>query len=405
MVVESLRVNGTSSGIVSSTFIKLMVESGYKITVLTENNSTGAINWLPESVVVKKFEITTIQKSLLDSIPKFRAIPAYLTGFSKTFRNNINCYKEAIEKELQTKKFNSIYALGSGSSFAPHFALAEMNLSIPFFVNIHDPFPMHLYPEPYRKPKTWINSILEKKFKVVLDKAKGISFPSQLLMEDMAKTFPSINKKGFVIPHIGTFLDNLPTDNLPLIVVLDPTKINILHAGTLLGPRNPKFLLQAIEELNQENAEFLKKMTFTFIGGVSNELINIVDKAKLENVKFITARMSYQKSLDLIKQADASLVIEAISNFSPFLPGKVADIVYAEKPIIALSPKKSEVIRLLGVDYAYQSELQDVKNIKAVVYQFYIDAISNNINTKEIQKLKEYVSITVNSQIIKEHLN
>ena len=405
VVCGSLRIKGTSSGIVSSTFIKLLHESDYNVTVITENNFDYPVTWLPKGANVRKFDIPLAKKTFIDKIPKVKAIPTYVTGFSKSFRNSIEAYKSEINKVLSNKEFDLIYALGSGSSFAPHFALAEMNLTIPFYVNIHDPFPMHVYPEPYKKPKTWINSVLEKKFKVVLDKAKGISFPSQSLMNHMSSTFPTIKKKGFVIPHIGTSLNHLPEENTDSDIILDSSKINILHAGTLLGPRNPKFLLQAIKKLNIENPAFLNDVEFTFIGGINKDLKTIVENSKLQNVQFLSARISYQKSIEIITQADASLVIEATSDFSPFLPGKVADIAFAEKTLIDLSPKNSEVRRLLGVDYPYQSELDDVLAIKEVLKQFYKDFKNNNLNSVAVMNLKNYVSIEHNSEIIKKQLN
>ena len=404
VISESLRINGTSSGIVSSSFIKLLAESGFNVTVITENNFEYPITWLPENIEVIKFDIIPIKKSIIDKIPKVKALPTYLTGFSNSFRNLVNQYKTETVKQLRKQNFDLIYALGSGNAFAPHFALAEMELSIPYYVNIHDPFPMHVYPEPYKKPKYWINSILEKKFKVVLDKAKGISFPSELLMIEMAKTFDSINKKSFVIPHIGTSLANLPIEQSDSDIILDSNKINILHAGTLLGPRNPKFILQAIEALNTENPAFLKDVEFTFIGKVNKDLTEIVANSNLKNVHFLSIRTSYQKSLDLIAQSDALFVIEAIADFSPFLPGKVADIAFAEKTIIDLSPKHSEVRRLLGSDYPYQCELDNVNSIKKVLNQFYVDYANNTVDKKTILRLKKYVSISHNDEIIKKYL-
>lgn len=404
VISESLRINGTSSGIVSSSFIKLLAESGFNVTVITENNFEYPITWLPENIEVIKFDIIPIKKSIIDKIPKVKALPTYLTGFSNSFRNLVNQYKTETVKQLRKQNFDLIYALGSGNAFAPHFALAEMELSIPYYVNIHDPFPMHVYPEPYKKPKYWINSILEKKFKVVLDKAKGISFPSELLMIEMAKTFDSINKKSFVIPHIGTSLANLPIEQSDSDIILDSNKINILHAGTLLGPRNPKFILQAIEALNTENPAFLKDVEFTFIGKVNKDLTEIVANSNLKNVHFLSIRTSYQKSLDLIAQSDALFVIEAIADFSPFLPGKVADIAFAEKTIIDLSPKHSEVRRLLGSDYPYQCELDNVNSIKKVLNQFYVDYANNTVDKETILRLKKYVSISHNDEIIKKYL-
>ena len=404
VITEALGVNGTSAGIVSSTFIQFLHESGYKVTVIARTNFEGEAKWLSDEIVVKKHDLEFVKKSFLDKIPKVKAIPIYLTGFTNSYRYNKELYKKIITNELATQKYDFIYALAAGDSFVPHFALAEMKLAIPFFVNIHDPYPKHVYPEPYKSPKNRINAILEKKFNKVLEKAKGISFPSQYLMEDMSKTFPVITSKGFVIPHIGTSLPHLTTDADDSLVNLDLSKINILHAGTLLGPRNPKFLLKAIAALNDEHPGFLEKVTFTFVGAVNKSLNEMIAKSTLQNVRFITTRLSYQKSLDLISESDASFVIEAVAKFSPFLPGKVADIVYAEKPIIDLSPKNSEVRRLLGASYPYQSELDDVEAIKHVLYSFYTDFIHNKIDKSIIMDLKKYVSIAHNSVVIANHL-
>ena len=402
VVCESLKINGTSSGIVSSTFITLLNESGYSVNVITENNFDYPITWLPNEVSVRKFDISPVKRNVFDKMPKIKALPSYITGFSKDFRNTINHYKKEIEIELSLNKFDAIYALGSGNAFAPHFALAEMNLSIPFYVNIHDPFPMHVYPEPYKKSKNWINALLEKKFAVVLEKAKGISFPSQLLMDDMAKTFPRIKEKGFIIPHIGATMNSLPSENGDDDVALNAFKINILHAGTLLGPRNPTYLLQAIGELNAEYPELMEQVVFTFVGKVNKALTTVVSASKTSNVSFLTSRFSYKKSLELISQSQASLVIEAISQFSPFLPGKVADIAFAGKPIISLSPKKSEVRRLLGSNYPYQTELDNVKEMKQMLLQFINDYKSDTVNDKAMIELKNYVSVKHNSEVLKQ---
>ena len=404
VVVESMRINGTSSGIVSATFIQLLHQAGYSVKVITPNDFDYPVTWLPKDVICRKFDFPVSKKNFLESIPKLRALPAYLTGFSMSIRKLIEHYKKEIQLELDANNFDLIYALGTGSSFAPHFALAEMKLNIPYFLNIHDPFPMHIYPEPYRKKKNLINSKLEDKFNKTLNKATAISFPSKLLMEDMATTFQVISKKGFVVPHIGVELSNLPNENKDSSVALTPSKINIVHAGTLLGPRNPKFLLQAIVELNKENPKEKEQEAFHFFGKVNQALENVVNDAIIYNVHFHANRFSYKKSLEIIAQAQGLLVIEAISSFSPFLPGKIADIVYAEKPIISLSPKISEVRRILGNAYPYQTELDDVVKIKNVLLQFIADFKNNTIDSAAIIKIKEYVSVASNIKILKEKL-
>lgn len=404
IICEDLRVNDTSAGIGRSKLILCLHAAGFKIKVITPNHFDYPVTWLPKDVICRKFDFPVSKKTFLEGIPKLRALPAYLTGFAISFKKIIEHYKKEIQEELDANNFDFIYALGTGSSFAPHFALAEMKLNIPYFLNIHDPFPMHIYPEPYRKKKNLINSKLGDKFNKTLNKATAISFPSKLLMEDMATTFQAIYKKGFVVPHIGVELSNLPNENKDSSVALTPSKINIVHAGTLLGPRNPKYLLQAIIELNKENPNELEQVAFHFFGKVNKDLETVVNEAIISNVHFHVDRFSYKKSLEIIAQAQGLLVIEAISSFSPFLPGKIADIAYAEKPIISLSPKISEVRRILGNAYPYQTELDDVVNIKNVLLQFIADFKNNTIDSTATLKIKEYVSVATNAEILKEKL-
>ncbi len=159
VLVESLRINTTSSGIVSSTFLAMLLEAGYKITVITQNNFDYPITWLNNSIKIIKFDIPPTSKNIFDRIPKLRAIPVYINGFSKEFRTLIEQWKIVIEKELKNSSYDAIYALASGSEFATHFALSEMKLKIPFYVNIHDPFPWHLYPLPYKKNRNHLSGI------------------------------------------------------------------------------------------------------------------------------------------------------------------------------------------------------------------------------------------------------
>ena len=88
---------------------------------------------------------------ILKKIPKVRALPTYLTGFSPEFKKLIDEWKQAIENQLKKEQYDLIIALGTGMSFAPHFALAELNPGIPWIANLHDPYPAHYYPPPYQK--------------------------------------------------------------------------------------------------------------------------------------------------------------------------------------------------------------------------------------------------------------
>ena len=86
------------------------------------------------------------------------------------------------------------------------------------------------------------------------------------------------------------------------------------------------------------------------------------------------------------------------------MPGKLADIAYWEKPILALTPKQSEVIRILGNNYPYHAELDKVDQIEQAVLNIATDIRLNKINKLAVQNCRTYVSVEANIQVIKQHL-
>jgi|WetSurMetagenome_2_1015567.scaffolds.fasta_scaffold14381_3 glycosyltransferase involved in cell wall biosynthesis len=405
LLVESLRINETSSGIVSSTFIKALYELKYKLTVVTPRNFNYPVTWLPDEITVHQFELPVVEKKFIDSIPKLRAVPTYLTGFHSSFRALIDKWKAEILSETGKNSYDYIYILGSGAEFAPHFAVSEMDISIPWIANFHDPYPWHVYPEPYKKKKGLIGRVLERKTRNIISRAYKVSFPSLLLMNHMAKTFPEIEGKGFVVPHIGIELNDLPGKEDDNLMSLQDNRINIVHAGSLLGPRDPQYLIRAILELKDQQPAILSKVNFIFIGKVARELKQIISGSSSENILFYDIRLSYKRSLEIIEKADCMMVIEAISNFSPFMPGKLADIALKEKPIIAFTPDNSEVMCLLGKNYPYHARLDSVDDIKNAIKRFLTDFNEKGPDLILVKNLKKYVSAGDNDSKLKSILN
>ena len=403
VLTESLRINSTSSGIVSSTFIEMLSTLDQaSIHVITQNDFTEKVDWFKNNVFVEKFNLPIKNKNFIQKIPKIRAIHSYIFGYNVESKNIIKAWEKEITRVLDETKFDYIFVLGSGMSFYPHFAMLSIKTNVPFIVNIHDPFPIHTYPFPYRKEKSILSFVAEKKFNKVLNKAHKITLPSENLLQSLIPFYSVLKQKGVVIPHIGTSIQNLPSLECDENIQLDATKINIIHAGSLLGPRNPEFLFKAIYNLYEKDKNSLDNLHFTFIGKVAREHKNIVIEEKYKkNISFLDQRISYKKSLELIKQSDAVFVIEAISKFSPFMPGKLADIFYYKKPIIALCPKISETMNILTSDYPYYSELNDVEAITVILQQL-INDLKNNEVIFNFENQKMYVSIEVNQKLIRE---
>jgi hypothetical protein len=83
---------------------------------------------------------------------------------------------------------------------------------------------------------------------------------------------------------------------------------------------------------------------------------------------------------NLENKTSVNIILEAISEISPFLPGKFPNCVVANKPILILGPYYSEVKRLLGNDYAYWAEANDEKSIELCITNLYQIWKSNSSN-------------------------
>jgi len=404
VICEDLRINNTSAGIGRSKLIKVIAQTANEVDIVVPNNFDYPVTWLPTNVNVNLITFPEVRTPYLLKFSKIKALYTYSFGLNYQDNFKKNRYKKYILELINKKEYDLIYLLASGSSFIPYYIFPSSEINIPYIANIHDPYPMHVYPEPYKHKASIVYKKQQKKFNKVLNGAYKITFPSQYLLEHMANFFPVINQKGIVIPHIGTNLANLQGGENDDKVTMSTNKINIIHAGNLLGPRNPQYLIQAINELNLENKEFANEVLFTFFGTFNKAHKKLIQTTNISNIVFNETRVSYKKSTELMAQADANLVIEAISNFSPFLPGKIAEIAFYQKPIIALSPKKSEVNRVLGNNYPYSSTLDDVAHIKSILLDFYNDFKSNTIDKTHINNLKKYVSVDKNFEIVNSFL-
>ena len=80
---------------------------------------------------------------------------------------------------------------------------------------------------------------------MVSEKAAFSGFPSQLLKEWMGQFYPNFLKTGVIIPH-QNFAYPETQGNFP--EYFDLEKFNLLHAGNLLGARNPRPLLDAYKK-------------------------------------------------------------------------------------------------------------------------------------------------------------
>ena len=374
VVVDSIDRNDSSGSKANVALIQNLAACGFEVLVLHYTRKEIKIaNTTCIAVKEKKsslFYLLSRTERIFTRITKI-SLNRFLEsqfGFSFTFFNDVNSIKGAIKKAINFHP-DLVITLSKGASFRPHYAILQLpELHNKWLAYIHDPFPFHFYPRPYN----WVQPGYAQKeafFAEVAEKAKFSAFPSQLLKDWMGSYFPNFLKTGKVIPHQ---LVEILTDDVDLPSYFDKSKFSVLHAGNLMKQRSPLALIKGYKKFLEHYPEATETTQLLLLGPASyyeKELQKYKDKiptlvVENRNVPFIEV-------VALQKQVAVNVILESKSEISPFLPGKFPHCIEANKPILLLSPYYSECKRLLGENYPYYTEVDDVEKIAVLIQKLY----------------------------------
>jgi glycosyltransferase involved in cell wall biosynthesis len=207
---------------------------------------------------------------------------------------------------------------------------------IPWVANWSDPTPLSISPKPYKR-KSLLFDISKYYCKLVVKKAGLNSFPNAFLAEYYLKFYPQVKNKSIIVPHIALSLFH--TNEEP-----NNNELNLIHLGSL-GLRSPENLLSAVSKYLNHNMD--SKIRLAFIGTDEPELHRLITKFGLAQNVRVVPPVSYSRSLQLMKNADVTLLIEADTETGIFLPSKVLDMIQLGKPIFSISPKTGVMADLL----------------------------------------------------------
>lgn len=396
VVAESIDVEDSSGSKANVALIRNLRKAGYHVTVYHYTRKELQLEG------IECYSIAEKRRSLLFFLSRSERYLRYLLklklhkplerkfGFSFTLFNDRNSIIRSL-KEIDFKP-DLVLTLSKGGSFRPHHAVLKLpEFQKKWIAYIHDPYPMHFYPKPY----TWFEPGYKKKeefMRRIGEKAAYVAFPSKLLMEWMGSKICAYIEKGIVIPHqsIGSEKSEAIPLEYGLGSLFTDKNFTLLHAGNLLQARKPFVLLKAFERFLKKYPEAPAKLVHIGHNGYAREFMDRYS-SDYEQVIAINENMPFNQVYTLQKKASVNIILEAIADFSPFLPGKFPHCINAEKLILLLSPKKSESRRLLGDDYPYWSEADDEDEIYRLIEQLYTTWKSRG--TSYIREdLKEYLS-------------
>lgn len=394
VLAEDIRYNTTSGGICNTNFIDALLQNNFSIDLIVDFKEKDLL-WLNHKNLSYDFvnqNTTSKLKNIFFNSRIINGIFTKINGFSIKDQLKINKWKKKVFYKLNNNQYSLIIFLGAGNSMLNYFTLLKLNTKIKTLVNLHDPYPDNNYPFPYKGCDNLSNIIKSKKIEKVLKIATFVSFPSLYLYEWMSKFYPIINQKKIIIPHINSKIDELSYLKNETNFNFSEDLFNLVHGGSLLSHRNPIFLINAFEKFLDKDANRRKKCFLHIIGRIGNSNLILNKKNITENIKIVKNRISYKQSKEIFSKSVALILLEAVSHESPFLPGKFIDYLDSKVNILALTPKKSEVRRLLGKNYPYICEVDDEDKILKVIEQLWNNWINTNNQYFVPSELLEYVS-------------
>ena len=402
VVVDSINVDDSSGSKANVALINNLASAGFEVYVYhytLKNIQLDGVSCIsiPEIKSSLFYFLSRLQRILWRNFNI--NIASYLEGifgFSFTFFNDIN----SIIRALLKIDFNIdlILTLSKGGSFRPHYAVLKLpHLHNKWMANVHDPYPFHCYPRPF----DWVETsykVKENFFKEVSEKAKYSSFPSLMLKEWMGGYFPNFLKTGIVIPH-QNFDYNIKNCSPPSY--FDESKFNLLHAGNLLQQRSPEGLINGFKLFLEQNPQARNDAKLFFIGRAHEQHLKVFEELNIPEIYFCNEGVSFEVVYNMQKKASVNIILEAKAATSPFLPGKFPHCVEANKVILSLAPYQSETRRLLGNNYPYWAEADDVQKIAGIIEKLYLLWIQNPdkllLNRKD---LEEYLSASYLKTVI-----
>ena len=397
IVTESIDINDSSGTKGRIALIKNLKEAGFNILVYhyTRKNITlEGINCV--SIAEKKFTLLYFLSKIQLIIKRYLNINTYdfienIFGFSFGYLNDSNSIQSALKKEKEFKP-DWVYSLSIGSRLKTHHAI----LGIPewhskWVINIHDPYPMACYPRPY----DWVEPGYHKKRRFFIElskKAKYFTYPSQYLAEWMEGYFPNLKSKEIIIPH--QINSDLVKKEVQLPSFFNSNNFNILHAGGLMKPRNPTGLIEGFNNFLIKNPKAKEFCNLIFVGNTSvyDQLIKNYQKTN-DRIVISDGYLPFEQVNVMQKLTSVNVILESLGALSPFLPGKFAHCVSAQKPILLLGPYYSESKRLLGNQYANWSSIEDSQKIEFIITALYNSWTENKNKIQSYDELKYYFSV------------
>ena len=266
-------------------------------------------------------------------------------------------------KRLLSKQKYSVI-LSRSTPISSHLVAYKLKLSnnVPWIADFSDPWTQNIYTRYPSRITKKIDEHLEKK---VVYAADRIVFTSQRTKDLFLSKYVDIpESKVSVIPN---FYDKTDFQNIKGSYNSD--KCTFVHAGSFYKIRSPEPFFKALDLLTYEID--ISNIHVKLVGNMKG-FEHLIEKYGLENVVEMTGVVSREEANMHLNSADVLLLIDAPSDTpSVFLPTKLVDYIFMDKPILAITPVGTSADVVKATNTGTVVSPLDISSIKNRIKEYY----------------------------------
>ena len=191
------------------------------------------------------------------------------------------------------------------------------------------------------------------------------------------KNTEELKKKAIIMP-----LTYIPEWQMYSSLIDDKKSISnkplqAVHLGRLYGLRKINTFLEALKELKEEDKDLSKKIVFHQYSEIQAPDVKKIKEYDLEDVFILHKTVSYDKSVEVMKESDILVLFDTLMSdkpVQPYLPSKIVEYLLLRKPILGICDKNSPSYRILR-EHGFKEAGSDVESIKINIKRM-IDGVS-----------------------------
>jgi len=359
VIVQDLRVSGTSAGIGRRSFLAKL-RKAYPAAVIDVNyiihrDTEDRLDLLPVDSVVKHIVSTKI--------------PAYITFLNRLYWR---MFHVSLKERYIHKQFAQYMAAIDYLAYN-HIFIMSSGVGHETILVFHDPYPLTWYVGANKIPSK-LDFFRLKRTMEVVTQAKACCSTAKFMSHDLQHLYAS-KKKFYTLAHQ---FDAAVFDLSDTSQMLKKTKkVNISYHGALMFGRNVENLLLAYEQLLQENPEY--KQQTEFVLRVKGEGIKQLKERfrNVSNIQILDTLNFSNSSNEQIHESDIVVILENGPLYCNILVGKASFLAAYQKPVLCISPEKSE-LRTIISDERCIANMHDMVEIKSKLQALIDDRLVSN---------------------------